>query len=158
MAGRLINGVAYVGLMNDNSFKKYSLENNVYFTLRDIFRNGDINDAFTANYFNGVLTNNISFEEREDHFQYTNCLQEDYDYTKKLFDWLYRLSGIGMKTKWNPKDYIFEFYSLEEMEEEEPDMTEYMKNDDWYEQFLELISQLKEQLQKLKQKEENKSI
>jgi hypothetical protein len=37
MAGRLIEGIRYIGLMNDNSFKSKSLEDNVYFTLRDIF-------------------------------------------------------------------------------------------------------------------------
>lgn len=30
MAGRLINGVKHIGLMNDNSFKSKSLEDKIY--------------------------------------------------------------------------------------------------------------------------------
>lgn len=145
MAGRLINGIQYVGLMNDNSFKSKSLEDNVYFTLRDIFWNGDINDVFSANYFNSLLTNNISFEERKDNFNYTNILYDyNLDYTKKLFNWLSRLSGYnGTDTR---KNSLFEFLELEE--NEEIDMTEYMKYDDWWDQFQELMKKLEEQLEK----------
>jgi hypothetical protein len=120
MASRLIEGVRYVGLMNDNSFKSKSLEDNVYFTLRDIFWNGEIDDLLSANYFNGLLTNNISFQERDERFEYANLLYDyNSDYTKKLYDWLVRLTGY--KRTFNNvngrKDSMFEFLKVEEDEE-----------------------------------------
>ena len=39
--GRIINGNKYICLHNNNEFKNISLEDNVYFTMRDIFLNGD---------------------------------------------------------------------------------------------------------------------
>jgi len=69
MSGRLINGIKYMYINDDNDFKKKSLEDNIYFTLRDIFWNCDSPDTcFEANYFNGRLTNNICFEERTERF------------------------------------------------------------------------------------------
>ena len=86
MAGRLINSVKHVGLLNDNAFKSKSLEDNVYFTLRDIFWNGSPDDCFSANHFNSLLTNGVSFEERGENFRYTNVLYDyNLDYTKKLY-------------------------------------------------------------------------
>ena len=147
MAGRLIDGVKYVGLCNDNSFKSKSLEDNVYFTLRDIFWNGDMNNVLKANYFNDLLTNGISFEERDKNFKYTNLLYDyNSDYTSSLYIW------IGMMTEY--KDCIFEFPSLQE--DEEINMNEYMKYDDWWVQFEDLCEKLFEQLGKhYKWKEED---
>lgn len=140
MAGRLINGVQYMGLMNDNSFKSKSLEDNVYFTLRDIFWNGEINDVFSANHFNGLLTNNISFEERDSSFEYTNLLYDyNSDYTRNLLGWICRMFPY--------KNSCFEFLPLEESEE--IDMKQYIKYDDWWAQFEDLRNKLKEQLEKL---------
>lgn len=42
--------------MNDNTLKSKSLEDNVYFTLRDIFWNGDYDQCISANYYNGITT------------------------------------------------------------------------------------------------------
>jgi hypothetical protein len=150
MAGRLIDGVRYVGLMNDNSFKSKSLEDNVYFTLRDIFWNGEIDDVFSANHYNGLLTNGITFEKRDKYFEYANILY-DYvsDYTQKLYDWLIRLTGNKRTSKPNGwKDNMFEF--LEVNEDDEIDMSEYMKYDDWWDQLQQLIKKLEEQLEKHK--------
>ena len=44
--GRIINGIKYIYLINDNEFKKKSLYDNIYFTLRDIFANADLADTF----------------------------------------------------------------------------------------------------------------
>jgi hypothetical protein len=136
MAGRLIGRIRYVRLMHDNSFKSKSLEDNVYFTLRDIFLNGYLEHCYTANYFNGLLTNNISFEERKENFEYANVLHDyNSDYTKKLYNWLYYLNGN-----------MFDF--KEPYEDEEIDMSKYMNIDDWWAQFLELNKKLEEQLEK----------
>ena len=150
MAGRLIKGVRYVGLMNDNSFKSKSLEDNVYFTLRDIFWNGEIDDLMSANNYNGLLTKGVSFEERDKNFEYAN-LMYDYnsDYTQKLYDWLARLTGYKLTSNQKAwKDRMFEFLELEEGEE--INMSEYMKYDDWWDQLQELVKKLEEQLEKHK--------
>jgi hypothetical protein len=135
MASRLHDGIRYIGLMNDNSFKSKSLEDNVYFTLRDIFWNGCANDCYAANYYNGLLTNDVSFEERTAKFKYTNVLYDyNLDYTKKLYYWLSRLTK-----------YMFDFEKT--YEDEEINMSEYMKYDDWWDQLQELIKKLEEQLE-----------
>ena len=151
MAGRLIDGIRYVGLMNDNSFKRKSLEDNIYFTLRDIFWNGEIDDLMTANHFNGLLTNCVSFEERDKNFQYANILYDyESDYTKKLYDWLSRLTGYKLNSKPNVwKDIMFEFREVE-IEEDEFDMDYYIKYDVWWDQLQELIKKLECQLEKHK--------
>lgn len=143
MAGRLINGVKHIGLMNDNSFKSKSLEDNIYFTLRDIFWNGDSEQCMTANHFNSLLTNNICFEERDKNFNYSNVV---YDYnsqfTQRLYNWLslYKQKQISM----------FDFIELEEGDPEvnEIIMDKYMKYDDWWDKLQELIKKLEEQLEK----------
>jgi hypothetical protein len=159
MPGRLIDGIRYVGLMNDNSFKSKSLEDNVYFTVRDIFWNGCPDDCFTANHFNDLLTNGISFKERDERFEYTNVLYDyNLDYTKKLYNWLSRLTGYKRTSSPNGwKDSMFEFQEVEEDDPEvnEIDMKEYMKYDDWWVQLQELIKKLEEQLEKHKKWEED---
>ena len=67
----------FVCVNDNNDFKKLSLEDNVYFTLRDIFFNTNlIEDAITVNYFNSLLTDNIYFEDRTSDFKYTNLLND----------------------------------------------------------------------------------
>jgi hypothetical protein len=154
MAGRLIHGVQYICLMNDNSFKSKSLEDNVYFTLRDIFWNGEIDDVMSANHYNGLLTNGVSFEERDAHFEYTNVLYDyNSDYTKQLYDWLASLTGYKLTSKPNGwKDSMISFREVEEDDSDvnEIDMTRYMKYDDWWDQLQELMKKLEEQLEKHK--------
>lgn len=146
MAGRLIDGVRYVGLMNDNSFKSKSLEDNVYFTLRDIFWNGDLYDLMSANHFNGLLTNHISFEDRDEQFKYVNLLYDyNSNYTQDLYNWLIRLTGYN---KLISKASMFYFQEVEE--DEVIDMEQYMKYEDWWNQLQELIRELEEQLEKHK--------
>ena len=139
MAGRLINGIKYIGLMNDNSLKSKSLEDNVYFTLRDIFWNGDCDDLSRANYYSGLLTNNISFEMRNDSFEYTNLLHdENSDFTQKLYNWLTRSNLYDLNLI---KLGYFDFDEPEE--DEEINMDHYMKYDDWWVQFEDLLNKLK---------------
>lgn len=148
MAGRLIDGVEYVKLTNDNSLKSKSLEDNVYFTLRDIFSNADINEIWPTSYFNGILTNDVSFEERDENFKYSNVLNDhNLKFTQDLFNWIHRITCNGIRSKLN----LIEFYESEKDEmDEEIDMSKYMKYDDWYEQFLDLRKKLQEQLEKHK--------
>ncbi len=114
------------------------------------FWNGEIDDIFSANHYNGLLTNGITFEKRDKYFEYANILY-DYvsDYTQKLYDWLIRLTGNKWTSKPNGwKDNMFEF--LEVNEDDEIDMLDYMKYDDWWDQLQQLIKKLEEQLEKHK--------
>jgi len=92
--GIIFNGIKYIHLHNDHKFKLLSLEDNVYFTLRDIFlnaNNDDNNDNdVEANMYNGSLTNNIRFEERDETFKYSDDLQKK-SVLKSLCKWLTQL-------------------------------------------------------------------
>jgi hypothetical protein len=151
MAAKLINGVKYVGLMDDNSLKSKSLEDNVYHTLRDIFWNGDSDNCIRANDYNFILTNDTPFEERDENFKYSNVLN-DYNslFTKRLYNWLRLLSGYknydSRYSKNSFKNGLFHFEPLSNYEK--IDISKYMRYDDWWDQFQELIKQLEEQLLK----------
>jgi hypothetical protein len=131
MVGRLINGIKYIALMDPNELKDISLEDNIYFTLRDIIWNGDTSQCIKANYFNGLLTNNISYEERNNEFKYTDVLHDkNSDYTLKLFNFLCLFK----------KDSMFHF--IESEDSEEFDMNEYMNYDDWWNEYKLLMDHL----------------
>ena len=136
MAGRLINGIKFMYINDDNDFKKKSLEDNVYFTLRDIFWNCNSTDTCDqSNSYNYRLTGGICFEERTDKFKYTNVLYEK-DYVERLQRWLN-----------NFNQYYFEFIELEKGEE--IDGEAYMKFDEWWVQFINLRQLIDEQYKKL---------
>jgi len=128
--GRIINGEKHMCLYNPNQFKKLSLEDNVYFTLRDIFANADSADTvMEANSFNSKLTGNIRFEDRTGDFTYTNVLS-DVQFLSMLSRWLGYFS-IG----------YFEF--VEPELDEEIQMEEYIEWDNWWTQFEELKQMIK---------------
>jgi hypothetical protein len=73
---RIFNNIKYLQLANENHLKNKSLEDNVYFTLRDIFANvSGLDYCMEANGFNTKLTNGISYEERTIDFTYIKKLQ-----------------------------------------------------------------------------------
>ena len=124
-AGRFFNNIKYIGLYNDNEFKKKTLEDNVYFTLRDIYNNAESSDiVIEVNCFNFELSNGIRFEERTDNFRYANIL-----YNKKYLKLL-----LELLDSLNEKSFEF----IEPEIDEEIDMNEYFKFDDWWKQFEEL--------------------
>lgn len=89
--GIIFNGIKYIHLHDEHKFKLLSLEDNVYFTLRDIFLNADdYGYAIEANEYNGSLTNNIKFEKRDETFKYSNDLQNK-TVLKSLSKWLTEL-------------------------------------------------------------------
>ncbi len=140
MAGRLIDGIRYLGLMNDNELKSKSLEDNVYFTLRDIFWNADCDDCMSANHYNGLLTNDVSFEERGENFKYANILYDhNSDYTKKLYNFICRIIKY--------KNTIFDFQELSVIDEDNSKQ-KYIKYDEWLEQVYDLRQKLEEILEK----------
>ena len=115
MAGKRINGIEYIHLFICNDFKKNSLYDNLYLTLKEIFWNANSADvSMQANSYNYMLTN-ISFEDvPKDEF-------------RKILELLNR---ITYDKGW------FEFIDLEEGEEINEE--EYIRFDIWWQQFEEL--------------------
>lgn len=151
---RLINGVKYLQLHDSIDFKKISLEDNVYFTLRDIFLNyGYFDDVLRVNSFNSKLTNNISYEERTENFKYTNLLM-DKTFLISLIEWMKTINILDFEFETpeqymqdyepNSKDYLDELDSYYNV-----DMSEYIALDDWMNEFNGLIKELEIQLEKL---------
>ena len=68
--------------------KKKSLEDHLYFTLKDIFHNCDIyQHCMRANSFNGKLTGDIYYEDRTETFQYQPVLQSA-EFVDTVCQWL----------------------------------------------------------------------
>jgi hypothetical protein len=150
-----INNKKYICLHNDNNLKHLSLEDNVYFTLRDIFSNGDTYDTIIhANNFNEKLTNDIRYEDRTPDFKYTNKLNE-YGYVKLLKNWLNYI-----------KKYHFDFYSFDNKERKcKREIIfgtlkyNYMDFEVWWNQFNDLRRQVNERFAYLESKEsESESV
>ena len=117
-----IDNIKYICLYDDNEFKKKSLEDNVYFTLRDIFLNADAADiVFEVNKYNYVLSNGISYEDRTDTFEYTNVLSNK-KYLLELITYLGHFNE-----NW------FKFSDITSCQD-----NKYMIFDDWWIQFEEL--------------------
>lgn len=152
---RLINGIKYLKLHNLGELKKSSLEDNVYFTLRDIFLNyGYIDDVYRANDFNSKLTNNYCYEERTKNFKYANLLMNE-NFLSSLIKWMktIHISTFEFETPeqymkdcdMNSKEYLDEldwYYNV--------DMNDYIKFDDWINEFNKLIAELESRLDKVK--------
>jgi hypothetical protein len=137
MSGLLIDEIKYIGIMVNNELKKKSLNDNVYFNLRDIFWNSMSADiVFKANNFNDKLSGGILYEYRSDNFNYTNVLYQDKNYVNKLLKWLKKIE-------------IHHFDFLEPDVDEEIDMKNYMKFDDWWVQFNNLTNLIEMQYHKL---------
>ena len=132
---RIFNNIKYLQLANENHLKSKSLEDNVYFTLRDIFNNvSGFDNCMEANVFNDALTNGISYQERANDFTYTNVLNNK-KYMYRLSEWLSRIHKGE-----------FEFEALEEEKEKVwyYDTIHLFPFDDWWLQLEELKILIKE--------------
>ena len=141
--GKIINGIKYMCIHDVDEYKKKSLNDQFYFTLRDIFWNTDSFDVMMIiNNFNHMLTDGISFDSRTNTFQYTNILYQKTE-LKKILRFLNRIKQTG----W------FEFIESKDKDEyedkEESIDEEYILFDDWWKQFEELRNLLKEQYEKI---------
>ena len=140
---RIINGIKYLQLHNDNNFKSLSLEDNVYFTLRDIFTNiSGCDYCMEANGFNSHLTGSLSYEERKNDFQYTDVLNDKL-FVDRLNTWLNYIHKSD-----------FDFEELDDKADDEEKEWYYntkrlIKFDDWWSQFEELKVLIKQTLNKL---------
>jgi hypothetical protein len=134
------NSTHYITLHNDIKLKEKSLEDNVYFTLRDIFLNIiDVNCVCYINTFNSILTNNIRYEDRNETFKYTNYLQ-DKNYVEHLSKFLCSLE----KYDFNPE-------TPSDEEKNEIDSTDFMTDniipfDVWWQDFENIKAQIKVRL------------
>ena len=138
---RIFNDIKYLQLANENHLKSKSLEDNVYFTLRDIFNNvSGFDNCMEANVFNDALTNGISYQERANDFTYTNVLN-DKKYIYRLSEWL----SLIHKGE-------FEFEALNYIGEEEKEKVWYYDTinlfpfDDWWKQLEELKILIRQRL------------
>lgn len=132
MAGRIINGIKYIVLHEPNDLKKKSLEHNIYFTLRDIFWNGEENDCIRTNYYNNILrVNNCTY--KEEGFGFSNALRENPDnFTKNLYNYLKNFD----------KKQIY--FTNEGEEGDYETNVDYILFDDWWKQLQSLIDDLHE--------------
>ena len=129
---RIINGIKYLQHCNDNNIKSLSLEDNVYFTLRDIFINmAELQYIMEANVFNNEISGSICYEDRKSDFKYRNALNDKL-FVDRLNKWLNQIK----KT-----DFEFE-EPYDKADDEEKywyyDMKLLIKFDDWWSQFEEL--------------------
>ena len=140
---RIINGIKYLQHFNDNNLKSLSLEDNVYFTLRDIFINmAELQYIMEANVFNNQISGSICYEDRKSNFKYRDVLND------KLF--------VDRLNKWFKyiKKSDFEFEEPDDKADDEEkywyyDMKLLIKFDDWWSQFEELKVLIKNRLDEL---------
>lgn len=133
--GKIIDGVKYIHLLNDNELKLNSLNDCLYFTLRDIFENAYSYDTILeVNLFCQKLTGELYFEDRKSIYNYTNALSK-LNYLTKLISWLDKI---------NIDD--FEFILLGE--DDKINMEEYIKWDDWWFQFEQIKFLIKQHYEK----------
>ncbi len=143
--GKIIDGIKYIHLLNDNELKKKSLNDCVYFTLRDIFENAyDYYTIIEINWFCQKLTGEFYFEDRKSIYNYTSALNKPH-YLTKLIKWL---NKINIK--------YFEFILLGE--DENVNMKEYITWDEWWFQFEEFKILIKQHYEKCCMSEEDSLI
>ena len=140
---RIIHNIQYVEIHPDNDMKLLTLEDNVYFTLRDIFLKISCCDiCVQVHRFNSQLTNNINYEDRNQYFVYSNALNN-----KDFMNCLHKLLNSIY-----PSDFYFEKISDTADNEEKKwyyDMNILMKFDDWWMQFEKLRHLIKIKLKEL---------
>jgi hypothetical protein len=124
----------YIKLMNKHEMKFQSFEDNVYFTLRDIFLNAtEFTDIGSANSFNHLLTNGIYFGDRDLSFQYTNVLSNK-KFVEKLIKWLKTLHESSFDFIQFKKEFDNNKYGLIcHIEEFNPD--EFLESNIWFDHF-----------------------
>ena len=127
MATRVFNNIKYLQLVNENNYKNKSLEDNVYFTLRDIFANVSGIDWFMeANGFASELTCGVSYEDRTSDFAYSNALKDN-DFIYRLSNWLNCLQKSDFDFDYNTEDDEW-YYDTKNL----------FKFEDWWSQLEEL--------------------
>ncbi len=139
MGGRIINGEYFVELMDSNELKNESLENHIYFTLRDIFWNSrDIQDVDQVNSFNHLLKSNDCLYT-EKGCKFSNVLNDpNSDFTIRLHNYLKKFKQSRL-------------YFIDQAvapKNDDDDEKEYLKLEVWWDQLQNLIAKLEERINK----------
>lgn len=120
----------YMYINDGNNLKELSLEDRVYFTLRDMFFNtNNLELRKNINKINLKLTNDTYLEERDENFKYSNAL----DIKEYVSSIIYMLERYSLEYAFNPEHFFFE----------NNDKFEFMLYEDWHEQMKVLLITLK---------------
>ena len=133
MVGITWNNNRYIMVCNEQILKLKSLEDNLYFTIREIFFN--IESEFKvnkANDINSKLSNGISYEDRNDKFEYYKLIN-DSDFVKSISDFLNSIKQ---------SDFTFPYDDVEDELDAEAINAEYICFDIWWNQLEELKQSL----------------
>lgn len=131
MAGVINNNICYMRLCFPNDYKFKSLEDNLYFTLKDIHLNILFPDYFTkSRQICDDLTNNINYDKRDDNFEYTKLLENE-NYRKELIKWLNTINKTD-----------FDFEPIEEYRNYQINMNNFINFDVWWIQFDEMRNKI----------------
>jgi len=123
------DGIKYIEIINDKELKLKSLEDNLYCKLNDIYFNIDNLDFIEeADYFNIVLTNGITFPERNSLFKYSNLINNKL-YLREIIRFLKNISEY---------DFYFDKLPIYDL----LDLEEYIQFDIWYQELKDIISLL----------------
>lgn len=131
--GKIVDGVKYMVVSSSSNLKARSFEDNIYFTLMEIFMNADAyNTCVMANNYNEQLSGGIPFKDRTSNFEYTDVLH-DKKYVRELYFWLNSITKA-----------FFEFKE-EEIEEMQfcSETKSYTRFDEWWRDFESLKIMLK---------------
>lgn len=133
MVGIIVNGKKYIESSSSVEIKKKSLEDNVYYTLEEIFLNGEEADCVVAKKFIDELKDVSGYY----YSDYTDVLYDyNSNYTTNLFNYLDKFT----------KNQIY-FVNGEKLDGEK----KYIGFDDWWARLENLINELKNQLFKHKE-------
>ena len=121
----------FIEVYNKKYLKTLSLEDETYFTMRDIMWHSDCGYTFCANIFNPLLSNNIYYEDRTINFTYTNVLN-NLNFIKNLHNFVKTItpSKVRMNCRYL-KNIIKEGKTMDDYF----DKDKYMLFDEWWEDF-----------------------
>ena len=121
----------FIEVYNKKYLKTLSLEDETYFTMRDIMWHSDGGYTFYANIFNPILSDNITYENRTINFTYTNVLN-NINFIKKLHNFVKTITPSDVrKNNRYLKDIINEGKTINDCF----DKDKYMLFDEWWEDF-----------------------
>lgn len=121
----------FIELYNDKYLKTLSLEDETYFTMRDLFWNADGGYAYYENVINSILSDNIYYEDRTNNFTYTNVLY-NLNFVRNLHNFIQKITPANIRFNCRYlKDIINEGKTMDDCF----DKDEYMLFDEWWEDF-----------------------
>ena len=118
----------YISIGSDNNLKTLSLEDNLYYTLEDIFINADTSDLCTyAAYYMDELKEGCYYKSKMMNKKYTDCLNNK-EFVSSL---------LNRVIKYLMPNHL-------QYDKENDEIYEKMDKNEWWKQFEELRKQLKQ--------------